>query len=463
MSKTVDIKILQIETTNRCNLNCPHCLLYEDGEMGTDYNDYITEEIIDDFFSKMDIRIIHSINFTGGEPLLNINAIIYTLEKIMKEKIKVLSVDIATNGTILNKRFINVLNKFAKYITEDVLNEVTIKDSNTMKERDRNDMKDLVQLRISKLYHDNDYKKALKYYGDKANELVSVFSSDEDAKESHRVAWGLENDKTLIAYSGRAKNLNAEFYCDSPHHKIVYEEWSKDNIINCVRCPLKLMTNGDLGISCYCSIKNAHKESIGNVNDGKSLSEMITEWNYNTPLTCDEACDLEEIRMYYETNRLEDMSRVLEKEVTHEDLKEMLEKEESKCFYIENFRRLLHKKMPSFTTDEIEWLSHFFFDMETEKANNRISEEEYRQRSEEFENYMGKLVYEHNFDDVKEIHEELPYLTHDECVEAKELLRICKTYQGKVIAQRLLPYARRGMELIELNKYRSKNVKSIFD
>ena len=53
------------------------------------------------------------------------------------------------------------------------------------------------------------------------------------------------------------------------------------------------MTNGDLGISCYCSIKNAHKEAIGNVNDGKNLSEMITEWNYKTPLTCDEACDLE--------------------------------------------------------------------------------------------------------------------------------------------------------------------------
>ena len=77
------------------------------------------------------------------------------------------------------------------------------------------------------------------------------------------------------------------------------------------------------------------------------------------------------------------------KEITHEDLEKMLEKEEAKCFYIENFRRLLHKKMPSFTTDEIEWLSQFFFDMEIEKANSRISEEEYRQRSEEFENYMG--------------------------------------------------------------------------
>ena len=68
--------------------------------------------------------------------------------------------------------------------------------------------------------------------------------------------------------------------------------------------------------------------------------------------------------------------------------------------------------MPSFTTDEIEWLSHFFFDMETEKANNQISEEEYRKRSEEFNNYVGKLVYEHYFDDVKEIHEEFPFLSH---------------------------------------------------
>ena len=50
------------------------------------------------------------------------------------------------------------------------------------------------------------------------------------------VAWGLE-DRKRIAYSGRAKKLDAEFYCDSPHHKIVYEEWSTNKDISCVKCP----------------------------------------------------------------------------------------------------------------------------------------------------------------------------------------------------------------------------------
>lgn len=458
----VDISTLQIETTNRCNLNCPHCALYEDGESGTDYNDYITKIIIDNFFG-MDIRLIHNINFTGGEPLLNIEGIIYTLEKIMKEKIKVLSIDIATNGTILSEKLINILNRFAEYVTDEVLNEVSIKDENTLEEKDKSKLKGLVKLRISRLYHDNDCEKAFDFYSKKTNSLVDVYIIDSENKmESRRVAWGLEN-RMLIAYSGRAKKLNAEFYCDSPHHKIVYKEWSKDKDVKCVRCPLKLMVNGDLGIACYCSIKDEHKDAIGNVNDGKSLSEMIMEWNYKIPLTCDEACNLEEVRMYYETNRLEDISRVLEKEISHKDLEEMLEKEEAKCFYIEKFRRLLHKKMPSFTSDEIEWISHFWFDLETEKVNNEISEEEYRQRSKELNNHMERLLYEHFFDDVKEVHEELPYLTHEECVEIKECERICKMYQGKVINLRLLPYANRGIELIRLNEYRSKNVKNFFD
>lgn len=459
MSKTVDINVLSIETTNRCNLNCPHCMLYENNEKGTDYNEYITKEIIDKFFEK-DIRIIYNINFTGGEPLLNTDIIIYTIEKIIKEKRKVIAIDIATNGTILNDRLIDILNKFVEYSKKEVLKGK----ADELFDKHIIGGKKFANLRISNLYHDNDCEKAYDFYSKMASSSVDVKIMNDEHGESKRVDWGLE-DRILIAYSGQAKNLEAEFYCDSPHHKIVYTEETKDNEdkVRCIKCPLHLMSNGDLGIACYCTIKDAHKDAIGNVFSNLNLSDMITEWNYKTPLTCDEACNLEEVRMYYETNRLEDMSRVLEKEITHEDLEKMLEKEEAKYFYIENFRRLLHKKMPSFTTDEIEWLSHFFFDMETEKANNQISEEEYQKRSEEFDNYAGKLVYEHYFDDVKEIHNELPYLTHDECLEIKECEQLCRPYYGKVIAPQLLPYWKRGLELIEINKYRSKNVKSIFD
>ena len=50
--------------------------------------------------------------------------IIYTLEKIMREKIKVVSIDIATNGTILSEKLINVLNKFTEYVRKELFHEI---------------------------------------------------------------------------------------------------------------------------------------------------------------------------------------------------------------------------------------------------------------------------------------------------------------------------------------------------
>lgn len=459
----IDINALSIEVTDRCNLNCPHCMLYEDGENGTDYNNYITKKIIDDFFRK-GIRIIYNLNFTGGEPLLNVDMIIYTLEKIMREKIKVVSIDIATNGTILSEKLINVLNKFTEYVRKELFHEITIKDKNTLKEKDKNSIKKIAQLRISRLYHDNNYKKALEFYSNRANEFIDVYLTDDESKEeSHMVAWGLE-DRKLIAYSGRAKKLDAEFYCDSPHHKIVYEEWSTNKDIPCVKCPLLLMSNGDIGITCYCSLKDSHKDAIGNVNSSKNLLEMITEWNFKTPLNCDEACKLAEAKMYYETKRLEDISRVLKKNISFDDLEDMVAKEEVKCFYVENYRRLLHDKVPCLTSDEIEWISQFWLDLESQKANNQLSEEEIKQTTEELDNHIGKLIYEHSFDDVKDVHKEFPYLTHDECIQMEECAKKCQYYEGKEIMNyfRIYPYVIKANQLIELNEYRSKNVESIF-
>ena len=78
--KKVGLSILQIEVTNKCNLNCPHCFYYENGENGTDFNDLISEKTIDKIFDDtIGISNIITLNFTGGEPLLAEEKIIYTL------------------------------------------------------------------------------------------------------------------------------------------------------------------------------------------------------------------------------------------------------------------------------------------------------------------------------------------------------------------------------------------------
>lgn len=456
MNEYVDIDMMQIETTKRCNLNCPHCALYEKDEKGTDYTECITTEVIDKFFEK-NVRSVKNLNFTGGEPLLNVDAIVYTLEKIMREKIVVIGIDIATNGTILSEKLIDTLNIYTNYVMEEVWGSKSfaIRDIKTSKEKNKYDLNEIAQIRISRLYHENDkyFEKALDFYGNKANELVKVFAIDDNI--------GQELKRIVIAYSGRAKKLNTGFYCDSPRHKIVYEEYSKENEVKCVKCPLKLMTNGDVGISSYCSIKDAHQNAIGNVNCNKSLYQMITEWNYEVPINCDEACKLAEAKMYYETKRLEDISRVLNKNISFEDLEKMTTKVEAKIFFMETYRKLLHEKLPQLTPDEIEWISQFAFDLECQKANNELSEDEISKISEEIDNHIGKLVFEHLFDDVKEIHEEFPYLTHNECLELRAYRKICEGNEKNKIL--IYPFVLKAKKLIDMNEYRAKNVKSIFE
>lgn len=454
-NRPLTLKILEIETTNRCNLDCPHCMMYEVGESGTDYNDFMEYKIIDQFFSNMDVALIHTLNFTGGEPLLNVDIILYTLKKIMREKIKVLGIDIATNGTVLNAELIDQLNKFAEYVKKEVLGEVIIKDENTLKTKNIEQSK-LINLRISNSYHNNDPEKALDFYTSRANDSIKVIIIND--KESHKVEWD-NDDRISIAYSGRAKKLDAEFYCDSPRHKIEFENWDETTSITCVRCPLRLMTNGDISIASCSPFQELHANAIGNVNDGITLQQMITDWNYRTPLTCKEACECEEVKMYHSRKPIKDISRVLKKNMILEDLDKMIEHIESKYFHLENCRHLIHKKMPVLTADEVEKVSMMWFDLESKKENQQLSEKEIEDEKEKLDNYVSKLVYEHSFDDVLDTHQKYPYLTHDECMAMETLSNMTQGLLGSLMAPACT--ARINM-LIETNEYRSKNVESIF-
>ena len=97
----VGVGMMQVEVTNRCNLNCPHCFYYEAGEKGEDYNNFLNLKAMDKLLNDLGIRYIRTLNFTGGEPLLNTEGIIYSLHQILKSNCVVLGIDIPTNGTIL--------------------------------------------------------------------------------------------------------------------------------------------------------------------------------------------------------------------------------------------------------------------------------------------------------------------------------------------------------------------------
>lgn len=451
MDKKLDINVLSIETTNRCNLNCPHCMLYEYGEKGTDYNDFITEETIDRIFDEdFNIRCICTLNFTGGEPLLNERAILYTIDKIIKEKLLVFSIDIATNGTILSRQVIDKLNEFYEYVDELCKQEpwTKIRKENLQHFINHN----LVRLRISNNFHDNDAQKAFEFYKLNAKNAKVTMDDDGDTTKFRRVEWGKDNVLHKIAYSGRAKKLNSEFYVDTPCHKIVIE--GKNQTM--VKCPLKVMCNGDISIVSYCTYKDAHNNAIGNVHDKMSLRKMITEWNYKSTLTCDEACQLAEEKLYLEINRSEDISRVSKKvfgrNISLKELKEIIEKNSILYSGIENYRRMLHEKEPSLTPDEIEQASNYWIEYEKAKANEK-SEKEIEEKNNTYINYLTQCVYDHYFDGVQEVHEEFPFLSSDECKELKECYRICTEEKDCNIYY----YAAKAQGLMMINESRLRS------
>ena len=59
----VGVGMMQVEVTNRCNLNCPHCFYYEAGEKGEDYNNFLNLKAMDKLLNDLGIRYIKNIEF----------------------------------------------------------------------------------------------------------------------------------------------------------------------------------------------------------------------------------------------------------------------------------------------------------------------------------------------------------------------------------------------------------------
>ncbi len=99
---------LGIVITNRCNLNCDHCI------RGKKNSQDIKNEVIDEIFNQ--IVGVGMLNICGGEPLLALDKIEYLFNKIIENKIHVETIAITINGTIYNQRFESLLDKINEYL-----------------------------------------------------------------------------------------------------------------------------------------------------------------------------------------------------------------------------------------------------------------------------------------------------------------------------------------------------------
>lgn len=88
-------------------MKCQHCLRGDAQDIDIDFS------TIDAFVEQT--AKIYVLEFTGGEPTLNISAMQYTLEALRCRGIPLYSVEVSTNGAVLNRDFAETVKGFARY------------------------------------------------------------------------------------------------------------------------------------------------------------------------------------------------------------------------------------------------------------------------------------------------------------------------------------------------------------
>lgn len=193
---------VRIHVANKCNMACKYCYASggtygkEEGIMSTKKSKDVAKMLIKSY------ELIKEINFFGGEPFLNINAIEIICSEFLSEynnkKIDYLPrFTVVTNGTILNNELINLINEYKIKIMvsldssieeindycrifRDGKGSFNIIDNNIKTMRKFTGEPSIIEATYTKLHYDNDIsyldimKSNYERYGIKRNIIVKV-------------------------------------------------------------------------------------------------------------------------------------------------------------------------------------------------------------------------------------------------------------------------------------------------
>ncbi|NLL44729.1 MAG: radical SAM protein [Mollicutes bacterium] len=119
----LELHSVAFEVTRRCNLKCVGFCM-----RGEAQNFDMTKEMVDAFFDTESrgyiLDSIHNLYFTGGEPTLKPEIIIYTINKIIEENIPVCNITMVTNGQLFVLELVDAFNRFNKYRSWYVKNKL---------------------------------------------------------------------------------------------------------------------------------------------------------------------------------------------------------------------------------------------------------------------------------------------------------------------------------------------------
>ena len=99
---------LIVETTRRCNFQCLHCMRGDAQDV--DINAQMMDNLLDQ------TELIGRLFISGGEPLLNVNALELLFEGIRARNIILLDFSLITNASIFDEQFVESMKRFGEYV-----------------------------------------------------------------------------------------------------------------------------------------------------------------------------------------------------------------------------------------------------------------------------------------------------------------------------------------------------------
>lgn len=209
INESLDLKTIQIELTNECNLHCLHCY------MGDSKYDYLSLDDVKEIIDFSSSKGVENICFTGGEPLLNkffFDIVKYTYLSGMK-------ILICTNGTTIDDNFIKFCKKYPIELVrisidgnennhDYIRNQkgVFIKSLNSIKLLKENDVNVEVSYTLNNI-NKNDISDVMSIFRDIGVKInIDIFTCEGNGLENKNILYLNNEESARIMYDNNAVN-----------------------------------------------------------------------------------------------------------------------------------------------------------------------------------------------------------------------------------------------------------------
>lgn len=241
--KPIYTQNLGIIITEKCNLNCKHCM------RGSCSNNEISNKIIEAIFTQ--IKAIGGLSICGGEPTLSLNNIEKIFSHIIENKILVDEISITINGTIYSQELLRLLSYINKYLKT---NHIQTTSTNFAISWDKFHHEEIKRLNLIKEYLENIEKyQENEYFLGIRNLQGKLFREGNAEKLPKKLTVPLRTMKPYITYVNNNK-------------------LDKENGLCNIGPAVAINVNGTI-TECDASIK--HQETIYNY--GNILTNSIEE------------------------------------------------------------------------------------------------------------------------------------------------------------------------------------------